>query len=247
MIALVIITACTPVQNTFTDLQAHQLLEQFRKDMAEGYYEKIIQQGNEILLKDTTKQPADVALYALGEVYAHHDFKDRDYRLSRAYFEKLIQNFPESDLTPEAKLYISLFNAIDAKENATVVRIQTASPKKFPAVEKRPIVPSPPPRKIVENQNFEEAIEQNLEILNKYGMNSPADSALYHLGLIYAHNNNPAKDLHKSQVYFNVLATQFPDSEYAEEAQIWLGLFETIDKIQQIDVDIEQQKKQFTQ
>jgi hypothetical protein len=39
---------------------------------------------------------------------------------------------------------------------------------------------------------------------------------------------------------------QFPESEFAEEARIWLGLFETIEKIQQIDVEIEQQKKQLT-
>jgi len=32
----------------------------------------------------------------------------------------------------------------------------------------------------------------------------------------------------------------------AEEGRIWLGLFQTIEKIQQIDVDIEQQKKQLT-
>ena len=228
-------------------MEANQLLEQYRKDIAEGRYEKVIEEANEILLKTTTRQPADIAFYALGEVYAHHDFKNRDYKLSRTYFDKLIMSFPESILTPEAKVYISLFNAIEAKQSATVVSIQSAPTKKYPAADKNTVVPSAPPRKIVENQNFEEAIRNNLETLDKYGMNSPADAALYNLGLIYAHNHNPAKDLHKSQVYFNVLATQFPESEYAEVAQIWLGMFETIDKIQQIDVDIEQQKKQLTQ
>jgi len=32
-------------------------------------------------------------------------------------------------------------------------------------------------------------------------------------------------------------------SELAEEGQIWLGLFETIEEIQHIDIDIEQQKR----
>jgi len=69
---------------------------------------------------------------------------------------------------------------------------------------------------------------------------------LYNLGLIYAHGNNPAKDYGKSQNYFDLLTKQFPDSELAEEAQIWLGLFETIEKIQQIDIEIDQQRKQLT-
>ena len=88
--------------------------------------------------------------------------------------------------------------------------------------------------------------KKNLQILGEFGTNKPADVALYNLGLIYAHVDNPAKDYKKSQIYFHVLTMQFPESEFAEEARIWLGLFETIEKIQQIDVEIEQQKKQLT-
>ena len=85
-----------------------------------------------------------------------------------------------------------------------------------------------------------------MQILDEMGKKKPADEALYNLGLIYAHIDNPAKDYEKSQKYFHVLIEEFPDSELAEEGRIWLGLFETIEKIQQIDVDIEQQKKQLT-
>ena len=100
--------------------------------------------------------------------------------------------------------------------------------------------------KVVENQNFEEAVQENLQILQEVGKKKPADEALYNLGLIYAHVDNPAKDYKKSQIYFQTLIQQFPDSELAEEGRIWLGLFETIEKMQQIDIDIEQQKKQLT-
>jgi TolA-binding protein len=89
-------------------------------------------------------------------------------------------------------------------------------------------------------------VQENLQILEKAGKKKPADEALYNLGLIYAHIDNPAKDFKKSQTYFHLLIEQFPDSKLAEEGRIWLGLFETIEKIQQIDVDIEQQKKQLS-
>ena len=96
------------------------------------------------------------------------------------------------------------------------------------------------------NQDFEEAVSRNVRILYQAGKKKPADAALYNLGLIYAHVDNPAKDYEKSQNHFEQLIRQFPDSEFAEEAEIWLGLFETIEKIQQIDVEIDQQKKQLT-
>ncbi len=99
---------------------------------------------------------------------------------------------------------------------------------------------------IVENRNFEEAAQKNLKILQTSDNKKPADEALYNLGLIYAHVDNPVKDYQKSQAYFQELIQKFPDSQFAEEARIWLGLFETIEKMQQIDIDIEQQKKQMT-
>jgi tetratricopeptide (TPR) repeat protein len=252
IIAAVNFAACAPVQDRIAVKRAHQQLEQYRENMAAGFFETIIQQSKQVIAENETKPPADVALYSLGEVYAHHDYIGRDYALSQYYFEKLIMNFPDSQLTSEAKTYISLFENIAAKEKeaaataAAAAAEEKVSQTKIIVEKKKKTVPAPEPRKVVKNQNFEEAVQENLQILEKAGKKNPADEALYNLGLIYAHVDNPAKDYKKSQKYFNVLIEQFPDSELAEEGRIWLGLFETIEKIQQIDVDIEQQKKQLS-
>ena len=238
IIAVFNIAGCAPVQDKIAGLRTHQQLERYRENLAAGFFETIIQQGSQVLAESETEPPADVALYVLGEVYANHDYEGRDYALSQYYFEKLIDNFPDSKLSSEAKTYISLLETIAAREKAA-----TAAQQKSPQKEK-PLYAEP--RKIVENQNFEEAVQRNLQILEEAGMKKPADEALYNLGLIYAHVDNPAKDYKKSQVYFHVLSKQFADSELAEEARIWLGLFDTIEKMQQIDIDIEQQKKQLT-
>ena len=227
--------------------------------MAAGFFETIIQQSKQVIAENETEPPADVAFYSLGEVYAHHDYKGRDYALSQYYFEKLIMNFPDSQLNAEAKTYISLFENIAAKEKevADAAAVADAADSDAAATEKvsqneiivekkNESAPVPEPRKVVKNQNFEEAVQENLQLLEKAGKKKPADEALYNLGLIYAHIDNPAKDYEKSQIYFHLLTEQFPDSEFAEEGRIWLGLFKTIEKIQQIDVDIEQQKKQLT-
>jgi outer membrane protein assembly factor BamD (BamD/ComL family) len=221
-------------------------LEEYRENMAAGHFDTVIEQSNQILAENDTKPPADVALFSLGKVYAHYDFAGRDYELSQDYFEKLIENFPDSELAPEARTYISLFEAIAAREKETAAAELTLLQKgKIVSKEKKSASLSGKGRVVVD-RNFEEAVEKNEQIVEEFGTNKPADEALYNLGLIYAHVDNPAKDYNKSRVYFHMLSKQFPDSVFAEEARIWLGLFETIEKMQQIDIDIEQQKKQLT-
>jgi len=195
-------------------------------------FESVVEKSKQVIEKSETKPPADIAFYALGEVYAHHDYDGKDFALSKYYFDKLNENFPDSPLTSEAKIYLSLFETITAKEKAVAPKQKTT-----------PVAIS---HKVFKNQNFVKAVQRNEQILKEIGNNKPADEALFNLGLIYAHVDNPAKDYKKSQSYFHVLTEQFPDSDFVEEARIWLGLFETIEKIQQIDIDIELQKKQLT-
>jgi len=222
-------------------------LEQNREKLADGFFESVVQESKQILDKSETKQPADVALYTLGEVYAHHDYKEKDFALSKYYFNKLITNFPDSQLASEAKVYINLFDTISAKdEEANLLKKNSQQNEKVAQRKINLTNTIQLAGKIVENSDFVEAISKNMQILDKSGQKSPADQALYNLGLLYADDNNPEQDYKKSQQYFQQLADSFPDSRLAQEALVWLGLFEKFEKIQQIDVEIERQKKQLT-
>ncbi|MGB3211990.1 MAG: hypothetical protein WBB19_14905 [Desulforhopalus sp.] len=243
---MVIIVACTPVQKKIAEIKAHQQLEEYREKLADGFFETVIQEARQIVLENDTDTPADVALYALGEVYAHHDYADRDLRLSQYYFEKLSENFPDSPLTSEARVYINLFETIAAKEKAAMDLEQDFLKRKRLELKMAQKSPKSGSRKIIKDQNFEEAIRKNLEILENTENVKSTDAALYRLGLLFAHHNNPDKDYKKSQIYFFLLTDQFPESEFSEEAQIWLSVFDTIDKMHQIDIEIDQQKKQLS-
>ena len=229
------------MQDRIAAIKTQQQLAQYRENLAAGSFETVIRQAKLVLAENETEPPADIALYALGEVYAQPDYEGRDYALSQHYFDKLIKNFPDSKLAPEAKSFIALFETIGAIKKAAA-----SEKKEKPAAVKEKPKAASRPGKVIENHNFAEALQKNMQTLEQAGMKKPSDEALYNIGLIYAHVDNPAKDYKKSQTYFEVLTKQFPDSDYAEEARIWLGLFETIEKIQQIDVEIEQQKKQLT-
>ena len=232
------------------EVLTHQQLEQYRNNLADGFYDTIVLQSKKVVEDNETNASAEVAFYALGEIYAHNAYSGRDYDLSQYYFEKLIENFPESPLTAEAELYIGLIQTIKEKEAManstapTIIQTPSAKIKKKPPSEEPSHLTS---ENIVENLDFEEAVRKNTRIIEKVGRKKPADAALYNLGLIYAHVNNPAKDYKKSEIYFTEITKQFPHSSYSEEAKIWLGVFDTIEKIQQIDIEIDQQIEQLNQ
>ncbi|HSH13315.1 MAG TPA: tetratricopeptide repeat protein [Desulfurivibrionaceae bacterium] len=235
--SLVWLGACAPMQKTLTEIHTRQQLAQYRYQLASGFFETVIQQSQAVLKKSETRPPADLALYALGEVYASHAYQGRDYKQSRQYFEKLLLHFPYSPLTSEARTYLGLYDAIDARDRTIAALIEQSSPA---AAAER----TGSDRPVVENRNFAEATRKNREILAAAGSAPPADEALYNLGLIYAHGENPDKDYRQAREFFNRLSSEFPDSPLAEEARIWLGLFGVFEKMQQIDLEIEAQKKQ---
>jgi len=73
------------------------------------------------------------------------------------------------------------------------------------------------------------------------------DEALFQAGLIYAHHMNPEKDFNKSLGYFTELIKDHPQSPLVEQAKIWVGVLDVIEKSKQVDIEIEKKRKQLTQ
>ncbi|UCE78439.1 MAG: tetratricopeptide repeat protein [Nitrospiraceae bacterium] len=87
----------------------------------------------------------------------------------------------------------------------------------------------------------------NEEVLALLPDRPPGDEALFNIGLIYIHNDNPKKNYKKSLQMFKRLVHDFPQSNLVEEARIWIGLLEVIEKSKQADIEIEEKKKELTQ
>jgi outer membrane protein assembly factor BamD (BamD/ComL family) len=94
--------------------------------------------------------------------------------------------------------------------------------------------------------DYKGALEENQKILSRYPNSPPGDEALFHIGLIYAHSGNPQKDYQKSILFFNKLVEGFPRSPLAEQAKIWIGVLQVIEKTKQIDIEIEEMKKELS-
>ena len=67
------------------------------------------------------------------------------------------------------------------------------------------------------------------------------------MGLIYVHYDNPERDYRKSMEYFTRLIEDYPQSALVEQAKIWVNILDIIEKEKQVDIEIEQKKKDLEQ
>jgi tetratricopeptide (TPR) repeat protein len=96
---------------------------------------------------------------------------------------------------------------------------------------------------LLQSGNFEGAIKESQELLARSTNGPLGDEALMELGLISAHYANPKKDYQKALGYFLRLTREFPKSPLAEEAKVWAGVLRAYEKAIQVDLDIEEMKK----
>jgi hypothetical protein len=106
------------------------------------------------------------------------------------------------------------------------------------------------------SRNYQAAMAKNLTVLNKFP-HSLADQALFQIGLIYAHPENPNQNYKKSLESFNKILHEFSESRLRHQAQLWVQfLRHVIDKERKIGIldnknvslrrTVEQQKVKIT-
>ena len=82
-------------------------------------------------------------------------------------------------------------------------------------------------KKFMAEGYFQGAVEKNLETLEQYPL-THGDEALYYNGIIYLHPLNMSSDYKKSKESLQKLLSDYPNSEYGEEALVILALLEKL-------------------
>ena len=101
-------------------------------------------------------------------------------------------------------------------------------------------------RRLFEKKDFKGSIRENLKVYSHYTDGPPGDRALYNIGLIYAHNENPEKDYKKAVSFLNRLIREYPRSALSEEAKVWISVLDIIERSKEIDIEIEKKKKELS-
>jgi len=264
---------CASIENTRIEIkekvEAYQSLHRGKKLFAQGDYEGASYENLRILSLATHRPPEDEALFNLGWICAHPGNPEKDYDKSTFFFEKLLENFPQSPWSERARIWVDLL-----QENAKITRekeklTQTVEglnrvmeqQKKMDEMVKeweqarRPFALS---EKLLTEGNYEGALKENQRILSLSGQNPPGDEALYNMGLIHVHPGNSKRDYTKSLALFRRLIKDYPQSPWVEQAKTWVGVLQeneklsrsveelslVIEKSKQVDIEIEEKKRE---
>ena len=125
-------------------------------------------------------------------------------------------------------------------------------------------------QKLLDQGDYEGSLKENQKVLSLYNNVPPGDGALFNAGLIYAHYGYPKRDYQKSLDHFKRLVKVFPQSPFAGQAKAWIGILQenerlkrelqeneklkreieelnkTINKSKQVDIEIDEKKKELS-
>ncbi len=115
-------------------------------------------------------------------------------------------------------------------------------------------------QKLLDQGDYEGSLKENQKVLLLNAHALPGDEALFNMGLIYAHYGYPKRDYRKSLHLFKRLVKVFPQSPWAGQAKVWIeilqenerlnreieGLSKTIEKSKQVDIQLEEKKKELS-
>lgn len=107
---------------------------------------------------------------------------------------------------------------------------------------------------LLSQKNYDGALSEFQKVLSLPPDKPLKDDALFNIGLIYAHFGNPQRDVEKSLEVFKRLINHYPKSALAEQAKMWIGILEeneklnqVIQKMKQVDIEIEEMRRRKTQ
>ncbi len=233
-----------------TAFKQHKTQELIKRDLNDaqflfemGEFDQSLQKNKQILARTMTKSPADRALFNMGLIYAHYDNPNRNYEKSIMYFKRIPQEFPQSELAEQAKIWFNTLATLEKYENdyRTLLAKEKALNQKITSLKNLNSA-----HKFLLKGDFKQAIEKNKQVLALSSKKAPADEALFNLGLIYAHYGYPERNYKTSIGYFKRISQEFPQSELTEQAKIWAEVLNVIEKSKQVDIEIEEKKKELT-
>jgi tetratricopeptide (TPR) repeat protein len=257
---------CAALENTRVKIkeqvEASRYLQRSKGLLAQGDYEGAFNENIKILSLAIHRPPEDEALFNMGWICAHPGNPKKDYKKSIFFFKKLLKEFPQSAWGERTKIWVGILEE-NEKLNQTIEafnRMNERSKEIDKKIEeweqaREPFLLS---QKLLAEGNYEGALKENQRILSLSGQNPPGDEALYNIGLIHAHPGNTKKDYGKSLTFFRRLIKEYPQSSCFEQAKIWAGILQdneklsrsieelsqVLEKSKQVDIEIEEKKRE---
>lgn len=234
-IIFLLVSGCATFDGIKNRHAANKQLTRSQMLLAVGDYEGALSEIWEIQSIVNDGYPGDEAVFNIALIYAHHDNPKRDFAKSLEYFHELIKNYPQSPLVEQARIWVSVLEDIEKSE----IKLQKKRNNRLASN-----VHLLRGEKFLLNGNYKRALKENRQILEMSAKSPLKDRALFNIGLVYAHFDNPDKDYKKSLGYFTRLIKEHPDSSLLGQARIWQSVLNVIEGAKQVDIEIERKKKE---
>lgn len=239
VLIMAIFAACAPLAPTPPEPgNAH--LSHSRQLVARGDFATALQENQRLLDRYPDRPPGDTALFNIAMIQVHHANPKRDPDKALRAFDRLSREFPDSPHADEARNWIRILR--DLKKMAR---------KDIETAEKKPGAPVAQAdseldhgRTLLARGDFQGALEADRKALALSPHDPPGDEALFAMGLVHIHYANPKKDIRRAQSFFARVIKEFPASPRTEEARIWVDILDAMEKTRQIDLEIEEKKRE---
>ncbi|MBI4683152.1 MAG: tetratricopeptide repeat protein [Nitrospirae bacterium] len=206
-------------------------LDQSNRLVEEGNFNDAVRENQEVLSMFDKRRPADQALFNIGLIYSHYGNPEKDFLKSVSYFEQLINEFPQSPLKEQSKIWVGILKVIEKQK----VKVDEYAATNINLLRGQ---------KLLSDGDYSGALRENLVVLDLPGKSPFKDEALFNSALIYAHHDNPQKDYHKSMNYFSQLIKDYPGSPLLQQAKIWFTVLNILEKTKQMDIEIEKKNRE---
>jgi len=261
--------SCSTSERVRERNEAHEFLCPRQQLLAPGDYERSLLENQYVLSLPEGRSCRDEALFNMGLIYAHSGNPEKDLKKAMSYFEKLVQDYPESPFSEQARIWAATLQEIDElhgvieKSTQTIEqsrqdmeKLNEAMQAALREIEEPAATAEPPPGPETDKQaeargvllrahdllargEIDRAFSENERLL---GSGILEDEALFNLGMICIHPGNPKKDFAKSVGFLKTLIKDYPQSPWSERAKVVLGVFQENEKLAQ---DIEKLRQVF--
>ncbi len=263
--------SCSILQERRQNTELRTYLQRGQTLLAQRNYDGALEAYQKVLSLSPHTPPEDEALFNMGLVYAHFGNPKKDYKKSIDFFLRVLNDYPRSPLAVQARIWVGvLLASTESAKKVEQLKEKIKDLERVRQIAKESEKARHPEaraedegegrehllrsQKFLAQGNYEGAVAENKKILSLSDPRSSKDEALFNLGLIYAHFGNPQQDLQKSIDFFKTLVKNNPKSSLAEQAKIWIeilqenaGLNHLLQKLKQVDIEIEDMKRKKSQ
>ncbi|MBN2655050.1 MAG: hypothetical protein JXR79_08090 [Nitrospirae bacterium] len=92
-----------------------------KKLLEQGDHDSSIKESQKALSLSGKSTPGDEALYTMGLAHIHHKNPKKDYEKSMILFNRMIREYPQSQLADHARTWIELLQVIEKLKKVDIV------------------------------------------------------------------------------------------------------------------------------